>query len=85
MACGVPCVSFDCPNGPREIIKNGETGLLVKDGDVKDLSAKIEWMITHDAKRVIMGRNAGVYAATRKQSVVMNEWENLYIGYARLR
>lgn len=83
MACGVPCVSFDCPNGPREIIKDGETGLLVKNGDVKDLSAKIEWMIVHDAKRVIMGRNARVYAATRKQSVVMNEWENLYIGYAK--
>lgn len=85
MACGVPCISMDCPNGPREIIQDGETGLLVKDGDIKDLSAKIEWMIIHDAKRVVMGRNARVYAATRKQSVVMKEWEDLYIGFARLR
>ena len=85
MACGIPCVSLDCPNGPREIIQDGITGLLAKDGDVKDLSAKIEWMIIHDAKRVVMGRNARVYAATRKLSVVMKEWENLYIGYARLK
>ena len=85
MACGVPCISMDCPNGPREIIQDGETGLLVKDGDVKGLSAKIEWMIIHDVKRVVMGRNARDYAATRKQSVVMKEWKNLYVGFARLR
>jgi glycosyltransferase involved in cell wall biosynthesis len=85
MSCGVPCVSMDCPCGPREIIKDGVNGLLSKDGDVEDLSAKIEWMIIHDDKRVVMGRNARDYAATRKQSVVMKEWENLYIGFARLR
>ena len=85
MACGIPCVSLDCPNGPREIIQDGITGLLAKDGDVKDLSAKMEWMITHDKERKEMGINARVYAATRKLSVVMREWENLYVGCARLR
>lgn len=84
MACGVPCISMDCPNGPREIIKDGVNGLLSKDGDVEDFSAKIEWMIHHDVKRVVMGRKARDYAATRKQSVVMKEWENLYVGFARL-
>lgn len=80
MACGVPCVSLDCPNGPREIIQDGKTGLLARDGDVEDLSAKIEWMITHDKDRLEMGRNARIYAATRQQSVVMKKWEKLYTG-----
>ena len=78
MAWGVPCVSLDCPNGPREIIQDGETGLLAKNGDVENLSAKIEWLITHEPERKEMGRNARRYAATRKQDVVMEKWENLY-------
>jgi len=51
---------------------------LAKDGDVEDLSAKIEWLIVHEAERLEMGKKARVYAATRRQSVVMEKWEDLY-------
>ena len=78
MACGVPCVSLDCPTGPRAIIKDGETGLLAKDGDVNDLASKIEWLIVHEAERKEMGLKARVFAASRKQDVVMGQWEKLY-------
>lgn len=78
MSCGVPCVSMDCPCGPREIIKDGETGLLSKDGDVTDFSAKIEWMITHENEREKMGKNAREFAATRRLSEVMSKWREIY-------
>jgi len=80
MACGVPCVSLDCPNGPREIIQDGETGLLAKDGDVEDLSSKIEWLIVHESERQKMGEKARIFAATRRQSVIMGKWESFYKG-----
>ena len=79
MACGVPCVSLDCPNGPREIITDGETGFLAKDGDVEDLSLKIEWLIVHEEERKVMGKNARIFASTRKMSVLMEKWEKLYL------
>ena len=80
MACGVPCVSLDCPTGPRAIIKDGETGLLAKDGDVNDLASKMEWLIAHEAERKEMGRKARIFAASRKQDVVMGQWEKLYVS-----
>jgi glycosyltransferase involved in cell wall biosynthesis len=83
MTCGVPCVSLDCPNGPREIITDGETGLLAKDGDINDLASKIEWLVIHESEREEMGRKARVFAASRKQDVVMGQWEKLYTGLVK--
>lgn len=80
MACGVPCVALDCPYGPREIITDGVTGLLARDGDVQDLAAKMEWLMSHEKERQEMGRNAREDAAKYKMSVIMKEWEKLYMG-----
>jgi glycosyltransferase involved in cell wall biosynthesis len=81
MSCGVPCVSMDCPCGPREIIKDGVNGLLSRAGDVEDLSAKIEWMIIHEDERKEMGQAAREFAATRQLYVVMSEWKRLYNSF----
>ena len=77
MCCGVPCVSFDCPVGPGEIINDGVTGCLVKNGDVRDLASKIEWLIVHESERREMGIKARESATKRRLSVVMSEYEML--------
>ena len=35
-------ISTNCPTGPREILKNGEFGALVKIGDYKEIARIIE-------------------------------------------
>ncbi|WJE52638.1 glycosyltransferase family 4 protein [Bacillus cereus] len=51
MQCGVPVVSFDCPKGPAEIIKNNQDGLLIEDGDVDAFADGLIDLIEDKEKR----------------------------------
>jgi len=79
MACGIPVVATDCPFGPSEIVDDGKSGLLAK-MDVKDLAEKMEWMITHDKERKLMGLNAHQAAAYYRKEIIMPQWEEAYLS-----
>jgi glycosyltransferase involved in cell wall biosynthesis len=56
-ACGVPTVGANVP-GTREVIVNGETGLLVPVKDSEALRQAIEYLADRKAERLQMGRTA---------------------------
>jgi glycosyltransferase involved in cell wall biosynthesis len=41
MACGTPVVATDCEYGPREVLSDGEAGLLARAADIDSLTAAI--------------------------------------------
>lgn len=45
MAYGLPCIAFDCPNGPRHIIQDNINGFLVEPENPNALAAAIERML----------------------------------------
>lgn len=78
MSCGLPCVSFNCPYGPREIISDGEDGLLVEDGNITDLSQKIESLMSDVKQRESMGTKAIKNITRYNPEIIMNKWINLF-------
>lgn len=78
MSCGVPCISFDCPNGPSDIISQGENGILVPYADINKLAESIEWMIEHNQDRQKMSENARNTAHSYTQDLIMPQWISLF-------
>ena len=78
MSCGVPPVSFDCPCGPKEIIKHGENGLLVESFDIEKLSENICYLIENESVRKEMGKRAKENAERFRIEKIAGEWERLF-------
>jgi glycosyltransferase involved in cell wall biosynthesis len=78
MACGLPCVAFNCPSGPVNIIKNSEDGLLVENGDIQELARNMSYMIANEEIRKDMGMKAKTNIKRYNTDVVMGKWVNLF-------
>ena len=61
MAAGLPCVSTDCPTGPKELIGEDERGLLVPIGKPETFASAILYMIDHVPEANELGQKAHAY------------------------
>jgi glycosyltransferase involved in cell wall biosynthesis len=78
MACGVPCVSFDAPCGPAEIIHDSEDGYVVPLNDDDALANRLAALMDDDDLRRDMSQRARRNILRYTPNVVMAQWEELY-------
>jgi len=78
MACGVPCVAFDCPCGPGDIIRDGEDGFLVENGNIKQFAKQLSVLIEDEKLRKEMGRNARRNVQRYDVSIIADTWHELF-------
>lgn len=78
MAYGLPVVSFDYKCGPKDIIRDGVNGLLVKDGDIEGLANAMMRLMDNEEERKVMGRNARRVTETYSEESVMKQWVDLF-------
>lgn len=78
MACGVPCISFDCPYGPADIIRNGEDGFLVEHLNAKALADSICQLIEQPELRKQFGRKAKKNIIRYSKDNIMKQWTELF-------
>ena len=82
MACGVPAIAFDCKCGPKDIIRQGENGLLVRDGDIEGLAQAMQCLMDDEPLRLRMGEEAKKVVDTYSEEAVMSQWTALFESLA---
>lgn len=75
---GLPLVSYACPCGPRDIIRDGQDGFLVERGDMKTFAARLRQLIEDEELRRRMGQAAKVNSQRFSLDNVMKQWEALF-------
>lgn len=74
MACGLPTVSFACPTGPAEIVRDGVDGLLVPAGDLAAFESSLDALMTDGERRRAMAREAVTVVDRFGTAQVLPQW-----------
>jgi len=80
MACGLPILSFDCPNGPRHIITHNEDGLLVDYLNSEALAHSLIDMIKNPNKLKQLGIQAKENVQRLTDVNIMPKWLTLLLN-----
>lgn len=78
MACGLPVVSFDCPCGPKDIVSDGEDGLLVENGNVEALADALSRLMGDEVLRQSMAEKAIVNVKRFEIETIANQWLHVF-------
>lgn len=77
MWCGLPCIAFDCPQGPAELLAENR-GWLVPNGDIAELTAQIAYALSHPEEALKCAQKAQIFAQTTySEAAIMPQWVQL--------
>ncbi|MFI1259003.1 glycosyltransferase [Streptomyces netropsis] len=78
MAAAVPCVAFDVAPGVREIIANGQDGLLASPGNPTELARQLSRLLADKEMRDQMGTTARNNIQRYSADRILTRWEELF-------
>jgi glycosyltransferase involved in cell wall biosynthesis len=73
MGAGCCCVAFDFVAGPRDMIKQNRSGIIVDSGNMKKLALAIDELIDNPQRRLQLGQEASKIVHPLSPKVITNE------------
>jgi len=84
-ACGLPIVSFDCPNGPRNIIHDKVDGELIRLHDNDRFANRLSILFEDVNQLKKMGIHARNNASKYKVDIIMEQWIHMFKSLIKLK
>ena len=85
MACGLPCVCTDCDFGPAELIRDGESGLLVPVGDAVAIAAAMERIADDAVLAERLSRGALEIRRTHAREIICGQYRDYILSVVEKR
>lgn len=81
MSFGIPCIAFDCPSGPRDIIVDNFNGYLIENDNLDQFSMQLEKLMCNENNiRIKMGKYALETVDKWNNGKILDEWDKLFEG-----
>ncbi len=75
---GVPCVTFDCSYGPKDVVDHEKCGYVIDNGDINQFAEKLSFLIDNFDIRRQFSKAAINKATFYQEDVIMNQWKQLF-------
>ena len=75
---GLPCVAYDCPFGPSDVIDNDRCGFVIENDNSILFAEKICELIESPELRVLFSKEAIINASRFDKDKIMNQWKELF-------
>jgi len=77
-ASGLPVICYDCLAGPRDIVRDGESGILIPLGDVEAFADAMRQLALNDELRLTMSNRARKVSERLGAQALMPAWGNAF-------
>lgn len=78
MRHGVPCITFDCPYGPKDLIDHEKSGYVIDNGNIELFAEKLCYLIKNHEIRKKFSEAAVNNAQSYQVDTIMNQWKLLF-------
>ena len=75
---GVPCIAFDCPYGPSDLVDNEKCGYVIENGNIGLFAEKLNYLMDHPEIRKQFSKAAIYKAQSYHVDTIMNQWKQLF-------
>ena len=77
MFCQMAIIAFDCPTGPRNILQDNYTGVLVNNDDISLFARKLEQLLVSEEYSQTLASQAYSSSEIYKFEHIMNQWDQV--------
>lgn len=78
LSVGLPIISYDCPTGPKYIVKNEEDSFLIPNKNLDIFTEKLKLLMENEQLRQELSKRGLDNVSRFEIAIVMKQWQNLF-------